>query len=91
MSHPLIFFYRCGSKQYSDVTCDCVDGKCERHSMCEVPIGYLCGRKPPNYPVPAEIITFDYWSAEMTDSGKPALYGHRLYKPGRWLEFLAVE
>lgn len=51
---------------------------------------YHYGHAAPNYPVPARIVTFDYWPAHHTDNGKPALYGHDHYKPGRWLEFLEV-
>ena len=51
---------------------------------------YLAGEYPPHYPVPARIVTFDYWPASHTDNGKPAVYGHDHYKPGRWLEFLEV-
>lgn len=51
---------------------------------------YLNGRYPAHYPVPARIVTFEYWPASQTDNGKPAVYGHDHYKPGRWLEFLEV-
>lgn len=92
MSNPMLTPH----DKWQSFKCDCVyqnglqlTGKHE--AMCDIPMGYLTGKKPPNYPVPARLIEFDYWPATSTNSGRHAFYGHDYYKPGRWFEFLTIE
>lgn len=46
---------------------------------------------PANYPVPALLMTFEYWPAKERCGMKPAIFGHDHYKPGRWREFLNTD